>query len=94
MIETVMLEISAITNSTKKGRKNGKICIEFKKRSNNQNNYVTISLNDGCYVDCIGKNVTGSQNLYLNANCSNKRTIKHLLIHVLGFDHEQNRFYY
>ena len=66
-------------------------CIKFQEI--NEKNHVRISEKDGCYVDFIGKNVKGSQNLYLHPNCWDKATIKHLLIHVLGFDHEQNRFY-
>jgi hypothetical protein len=65
-------------------------CVKFEERG--EGNYVQISKGDGCYVDYIGKRVSGAQNLYLHENCLDDATIKHQLIHVLGFDHEQNRF--
>eukprot|EP00116_Pleurobrachia_bachei_P008769 sb/3469031/ len=64
-------------------------CIQFRRRTPNDANYVRFTSDKGCYAT-IGQG-EGEQTLSLGKGCGTPGFALHELAHVIGFFHEQSR---
>uniref|UniRef100_A0A914UNM9 Metalloendopeptidase n=1 Tax=Plectus sambesii TaxID=2011161 RepID=A0A914UNM9_9BILA len=69
-----------------------KTCVNFVPKSDSDEYFIRIVANDGC-SSTVGRNsfTQNGQEVSLSDGCYNPGTIRHELMHVLGFFHEQSR---
>ncbi|CAF1122162.1 unnamed protein product [Rotaria sordida] len=94
MIRNAMDWVVYDTGSPIAGSDSRAPCVYFRPREAGDETFLTIRYGQGCnahmgYWQNFGLTMTLQKDN--EANCFHSGTIKHELIHVLGFDHEQNR---
>ncbi|XP_031415264.2 meprin A subunit beta-like [Clupea harengus] len=67
-----------------------KSCINFIPRQN-ENDFIHIQKLEGCF-SYVGKKVSGGQNVSIGSGCAIVPIVEHMLLHALGFFHEQSRY--